>query len=95
MLLLCYGPGNLAQDTVLMLIIFDKEMEVIAMIQQSSDQGWQQLQANIEGFLGRALRNNERTEYEPRFITQIQEMPSEPHQKELQESSRVKNPNLP
>jgi hypothetical protein len=95
LLLLCYDPGNLAQDPILMLIIFVKEMEVIAMIQQSSDQGWQQLQANIEGFLGQALRNNERTEYKPRFIAQLQEMPSERYQKELQESSRVKNPNLP
>jgi hypothetical protein len=78
-----------------LVIIFVKEMEVIEMIQQSSDQGWQQLQANIEGFLGQALRNNERTEYKPRFTAQLQEMPSERDQKELQETSRVKKLNLP
>ena len=36
------------------------------MNQQKSDQGWQQLQAHIEGFFGRALRNDlQRIEYKP------------------------------
>jgi hypothetical protein len=59
------------------------------MIQKSSDQGWQQLQAHIEGFLGQALRNDvQRIEYKPRFIAQLLEMSSKRHQKELPESSR-------
>ena len=53
------------------------------MNQKTSDQGWQQLQAHIEGFLGQALRNDvQRIEYKPRFIVQLLEMPSERHQNE-------------
>ncbi len=56
------------------------------MSQKTSDQGWQQLQAHIEGFLGQTLRNDvQKIEYKPRFITQLLEMPSERHQNELQE----------
>jgi hypothetical protein len=55
------------------------------MNQKTSDQGWQQLQAHIEGFLGQSLRNNvQRIEYKPLFITRLLEMPSERHQHELQ-----------
>ena len=54
------------------------------MSQKTSDQGWQQLQAHIEGFLGQTLRNDvQKIEYKPRFITQLLEMPSERHQNEL------------
>ena len=54
------------------------------MDQPTSDQGWQQLQTHIEGFLGLALRNNiQSIEYKPRFIAQL-EMPSERHQNEFQ-----------
>ena len=58
------------------------------MNQQASDQGWQQLQAHIEGFLGQTLRNDvQRIEYKPRFIIQMLEVPSERYQNELQETS--------
>ena len=58
------------------------------MSQKTSDQGWQQLQAHIEGFLGQTLRNDvQRIEYKPRFIIQLLEMPSERHQNELREMS--------
>jgi hypothetical protein len=57
------------------------------MNQKKSDQGWQQLQAHTEGFWGPALRNDvQRIEYKPRFIALL-EMPSEHHQKELQQKS--------
>jgi hypothetical protein len=56
------------------------------MNQQKSDQGWQQLQAHIEGFFGQALRNDvQRIEYKPRFIVQLLEIPSERHQNELRD----------
>lgn len=52
---------------------------------QTSDQGWQQLQAHIEGFWGQALRNDvQRIEYKPLFTVQLLEMPFELHQNELQ-----------
>ena len=61
----------------------------MTMNQQKSDQGWQQLQANIEGFLGQALRSDvQKIECKPRFITQLLEMPSEHQQNELQEMSK-------
>ena len=61
------------------------------MSQKTSDQGWQQLQAHIEGFLGQTLRNDvQRIEYKPRFIVQLLEMPSERHQNELQEMKGLK-----
>ena len=60
--------------------------EVSTMNQQKSDQGWQQLQAHIEGFFGQALRNDvQRIEYKPRFIVQLLEIPSERHQNELRD----------
>ena len=56
------------------------------MNQQKADQEWQQLQANIEGFLGQALRSDaQKIEYKPRFIVQLLEMPSERQQNECQE----------
>lgn len=56
------------------------------MDQKASDQGWQQLQSHIEGFLGRALRSDlEKVEYKPRFTSQLLGMPSECHQNERQE----------
>ena len=56
------------------------------MNQQKSDQGWQQLQAHIEGFFGQALRNDvQRIEYKPRFIVQLLEIPFERHQNELRD----------
>ena len=55
------------------------------MNQQTSVQGWQQLQSHIEGFFGQALRNDvQRIEYKPLFIVQLLEMPSERHQNEIQ-----------
>ena len=48
------------------------------MNQQTSDQGWQQLQAHIEGFFCQTLRNDvQRIEYKPLFIVQLLEMPFE------------------
>lgn len=56
------------------------------MNQQTSDQGWQQLQAHIEGFWGQVLRNDvQRIEYKPRFIVQLLELPSGRHQNEPSE----------
>ncbi len=56
------------------------------MDKQTSDQGWQQLQVHIEGFVSQALRNNvQRIEYKPRFIAQVLKMPSEHHQNGLQD----------
>jgi hypothetical protein len=53
------------------------------MNQPTLDQGWQQLQVRIEGFLGQVLRNDvQRIEYKPRFIVQLLEMPSKLHQNE-------------
>ena len=54
------------------------------MNQQTSDKGWQQLQTHIEGFFGRALRNDlQRIEYKPRFMTQLLGMPSEHQQNQF------------
>ena len=56
------------------------------MDQKASDQGWQQLQAHIEGFLGQALRNDiQSIEYKPRFIVPLLEMPSVYRKNERQE----------
>jgi hypothetical protein len=53
------------------------------MDQNAPDQGWQQLQAHIEGFLGQALRTDmQRIEYKPRFIVQLLDMPSEHRQRQ-------------
>jgi len=59
------------------------------MNQQKSDQGWQQLQAHIEGFFCQALRSDaERIEYKPRYTVHLLEMPSERQQNELREMSK-------
>lgn len=59
------------------------------MNQQTSDQGWQQIQTHIEDFFSQSLRNDvQRIEYKPQFIAQLLEMPSERHHNELQEMSR-------
>jgi hypothetical protein len=56
------------------------------MDQQTSDRGWHQLQANVEGFFNQTLTNNvPRVEYKPRFIALL-EMTSEHHQNNLQET---------
>lgn len=48
------------------------------MDQNRSDQGWQQLQAHIEGFLGQALRTDTQSiEYKPRFTVRLLAMQSE------------------
>ncbi|MBN2439632.1 MAG: hypothetical protein JXL20_13650 [Deltaproteobacteria bacterium] len=79
-------PGTLFRHK--MFIIFVSERKVITMNQQSPDQGWQQLQAHIEDFFDRSLRNDaQRIEYRPRFIVRLLEMPSERHQNESQEMS--------
>lgn len=57
------------------------------MDQQNLDQGWQQLQAHIEDFLGQTLSNDVQSiEYKPRYIALL-EMPSEQHQNDIQETS--------
>jgi hypothetical protein len=62
------------------------------MNQKTSDQGWQQLQAHIEGFFGQALRNDvQRIDYKPRFITQLLAMPSERHQDKRQDRMAISN----
>ena len=59
------------------------------MNQQTSDQGWQQIQVHIEGFFNQALRSDVQSiEYKPRFSAQPLEMPSERHQNERQEMSK-------
>ena len=56
------------------------------MNQQKSDQGWQQLQAHIEGFLRQTLKNDlQIIEYKPLFITHLLEMLPERQQNEIQE----------
>jgi hypothetical protein len=48
------------------------EKEDIDMDQRASDQGWQQLQANIERFLGQTLESDgRRVEYRPQFIASL------------------------
>jgi hypothetical protein len=38
----------------------------------SADEGWRQLQANIESFLGQSLRSDgRRVEYRPKFISPL------------------------
>jgi len=57
-----------------------------SMNQQKSDQGWLQLQSNIESFLSRTLANDvPQVEYKPRFIALL-EMSSEHYQNDLQET---------
>jgi hypothetical protein len=57
----------------------------MTMNQQATDQGWQQLQAHIEGFLGQTLKNDvQRIECKPLFITHLLEMQHKSHQSELQ-----------
>lgn len=56
------------------------------MDQQNLDQGWQQIQANIESFFSQSLASNVQSiEYKPRFIALL-EMSSEHHQDDLQET---------
>jgi hypothetical protein len=53
------------------------------MDRRTVDQGWQQLQANIERFLGQSLQSDgRRFEYKPRFIATLSEMSSETPQME-------------
>jgi hypothetical protein len=67
----------------------NKIRRVITMNGQKLNQEWQQLQANIENFLGQALTSDiHRLEYKPRFITQLLELPSEDRQNERQEMSK-------
>ena len=58
------------------------------MNQQTSDQGWQQIQANIESFFSQTTAGHVQSiEYKPRFIALL-EMPSGHHQSDSQETSR-------
>jgi hypothetical protein len=58
----------------------------MTMDQQNSDQSWQQLQNQIEGFFRRMLTNDVQSiEYKPRFIALL-EMSSEHQQSDLQET---------
>ncbi len=53
------------------------------MEQKAADQGWQQLQAHIQGFLGQSLQGGVlRIEYKPRFIAQLMELPPEHNKNE-------------
>lgn len=50
----------------------------MTMDERVADQGWQQLQAHITGFLGQALKTDaQRVRYEPRFISPPSEKPAE------------------
>lgn len=56
------------------------------MDQQNLDQGWQQIQTNIESFFSQTLASDlPRVEYKPRFVALL-EMTSESHQNDLQET---------
>jgi len=56
------------------------------MDKQNSDQEWQQLQAHLEGFLGRAIRNDlQKIEYKPLFSVPLLEIQTELHQHEFRE----------
>jgi hypothetical protein len=56
------------------------------MDKQNSDQGWQQIQTNIESFFSQTLANDlQRVEYKPRFIALLT-MSSDHHQNDLQET---------
>jgi hypothetical protein len=60
------------------------------MNQKASDQGWQQLQTHIEGFLGYILRSDlQRIEYKPLFINQLLEMPSKRYKNERQDTMAI------
>ena len=60
------------------------------MNQKTSDQGWQQFQAHIEGFVGQALSDSvQRIEYKPQFITPLLGMPSERQQNELLDTMAI------
>ncbi|MDA8126464.1 MAG: hypothetical protein M0009_14925 [Deltaproteobacteria bacterium] len=51
------------------------------MDKQASDQGWEQLQAHIETFLGQTLRADaQKVEYKPRFNSRAAEAPSVAYQ---------------
>ena len=58
------------------------------MNQSTAEQGWNQLQAHIEGFLNQVLRGDVQIiEYKPRFIARLPESPSENHQNKSRELS--------
>jgi hypothetical protein len=59
------------------------EREEVDMDKRASDQGWRQLQANIERFLEQSLRGDgRRLEYQPRFMVQQPEASPEYRRKE-------------
>jgi hypothetical protein len=48
------------------------------MDQKAADRGWQELQANIERFLGQSLQSDARRfAYKPRFIATLSAMPDD------------------
>ena len=54
------------------------------MIQKTSDQGWQQLEAHVDGFFAQVLGGNvQKIEYKRLFITKLLEMPAERLQNEF------------
>jgi len=56
------------------------------MNQETSDQGWKQIQANIEGFFNQTLTNDvQRIEYKPLYIALLG-MPNELHQNDMQQT---------
>jgi hypothetical protein len=63
----------------------DSYREVMIMKQEALNQGWQQLQAHIEGLLGRTLGSDvQKIEYKPRFILHLLEMPPETQQNNIE-----------
>jgi hypothetical protein len=64
--------------------------EVIDMDQKASDQGWQQLQANIERFLGQSLQSDgRRIRYKPQFIVPSEMSAEDPHGEEALHHPRM------
>ena len=60
------------------------------MDQKSSDLGWQQLQANIERFLGQSLQSDgRRIRYQPQFIVPSEMSAEDPHEEEAPHHPRM------
>jgi hypothetical protein len=72
-------PGSQGEATPAMLSNDFVEMgEGLDMDQKAADQGWQELRANIERFLGQSLQSDgRRLPYEPRFIGTLSTTPAD------------------
>ena len=83
---LCGSPGgDTAVEKCLLIIVIEKEE--IDMDHGTSDQGWRQLQDNIERFLEQSLKGDDgrRPAYRPRFIVQMPEITAEYHRSDAAE----------